>query len=105
MIHYSCDRCRQPIETETDLRYQVTIVTQVMLDEPENSAEDSTEGERDHLNEIDELLLRVDDDDCEQLCQDLYQSRRFDLCSSCYQQYKKNPLGMETTVQVGFSEN
>lgn len=101
MIHYSCDRCRKTIDTTTDLRYEVSIVTQVVLDGPEVSDDD----ERNHLSEIDELLMRVDEEECEQLCQDLYQSRRFDLCSSCYQQYIKNPLATEATMQVEFSEN
>ena len=101
MIHYSCDRCKKTIESDIDLRYQVDIVTKVVLDGPEMTEDP----ERDHLAEVDELLLRVGDEDCEQLCQDLYQSRRFDLCASCYQQYKKNPLGLDAGVPVEFSEN
>jgi len=101
MIHYTCDRCRRRIDTETELRYQVDVVTQVVLD----GSEISEETERDHLGELDELLQRIDDDACEQLCEELYQSRRFDLCCDCYQQYSKNPLGADSTLTVGFSEN
>ena len=102
MIHYTCDRCQKTIDTDLDLRYEVNIVTQVVLDGPETTCDDD---DRDHLNDVDELLERVDDEQCEQLCQDLYQSRRFDLCASCYQQYKQNPLGAEPQLQVEFSEN
>ena len=102
MIHYTCDRCQKTIDAAIDLRYQVNIVTQVVLDGPENSCEDE---DHDHLIEVDELLERVDDEQCEQLCQDLYQTRRFDLCSNCYRQYLQNPLGAEPQLLVEFSEN
>ena len=101
MIHYSCDRCRKPINNSVELRYQVTIVSQVVLETPSELSDD----DRDHLGDIDELLERVDDDECEQLCEDLYQSRKFDLCQTCYQQYKHNPLGAEASKEVEFSEN
>ena len=102
MIQYICDRCQNRIDPEEDLRYQVNIVTQVVLDGPEPGNGDE---DRDHLNDVDELLQRVNDEECEQLCQDLYQSRRYDLCAGCYQQYRENPLGAEPQLQVGFSQN
>ncbi len=52
MIHYTCDRCCKHIDTETDLRYQVNVVTQVILENPEESDGGST----DHLDDLDELL-------------------------------------------------
>ena len=101
MIHYTCDRCYKHIDTETDLRYQVNVVTQVILENPDESEVSSA----DHLDDLDELLQRVDDEDCQKLCEDLYRSRRYDLCSCCYEQYKQNPLGAEANLQVEFSEN
>jgi len=102
MIHYSCDRCKKEIDTEIDLRYQVNIVTQVVLEGSEFVEQDV---DPDHLAEVDELLQRVDDEECEQLCEDIYQSRRYDLCSSCFREYKANPLGATPQQQVEFSEN
>jgi len=102
MIHYSCDRCKKEIDTELDLRYQVNIVTQVVLDGSEMAEQDV---DPDHLAEVDALLQRVDDEECEQLCEDIYQSRRYDLCSSCFRKYKENPLGAAPQQQVEFSEN
>lgn len=101
MIHYTCDRCQKPIDTAVELRYQVDVVAQVVLDGPEFGGDE----ERDHLMEVDELLQRVDDEQCEQLCQELYQSRRFDLCCRCYQLYILDPLGTDAQVQVEFSNN
>lgn len=100
MIHYTCDRCQKKIDNATELRYQVSVVTQVVLDQPEDFDE-----QRDNLDELNELLMRVDDEECEQLCSELYQSRRFDLCSFCFSQYSENPLGAEPQLQVEFSEN
>ena len=101
MIHYTCDRCFKQIDTELELRYQVNVVTQVILENPE----ESHEGAEDHLDDLDELLERVDDEDCAQLCEDLYRANRYDLCRHCYQQYKLDPLGAEANLRVGFSKN
>ncbi len=101
MIHYTCDRCHKKIDENIDLRYEVSIVTQVALDEPDASLQE----DRDHLNEVDDLLERVDDEECERLCQELYQSRRYDLCANCFQQFTRNPLGADAQPQVEFSEN
>ena len=53
MIHYSCDRCKRPINPKTDLRYVVRLETQAMMDLPDFQDSDD---ERDHLLEIEELL-------------------------------------------------
>ena len=102
MIHYTCDRCKKAINTDLDFRYEVNIVTQVVLDAPEVSG---GEIEPDHLNEVDDILQRIDEAECEQLCEDLYQARRFDMCASCFIKYKQNPLGETSQQQVEFSEN
>ena len=55
-------------------------------------------------------------DDVTKLCAELgetnleyvdedYQRRRYDLCAQCYQDYIKNPLGVEKSHRVGFSKN
>ena len=101
MIHYTCDRCKKIIDENIDLRYEVSIVTQVALDVPDSNGQE----DRDHLHDVDDLLQRVDDEECEQLCQELYQSRRFDLCANCFQQFSRNPLAADAQPQVEFSEN
>ena len=45
------------------------------------------------------------DSEKEEISRFAYQRRRFDLCSSCHREYVKNPLGMDATANLGFSEN
>ena len=100
MIHYSCDRCQKLIDVREELRYEVKIEMQVALDDQLEN-----DDERDHLNDVDELLQRIEEDECEQICQQFYQTRRYDLCANCYELYCQNPLAVEPQLHVGFSEN
>lgn len=101
MIHYSCDCCKRPIDSRTDLRYVVKLEVQATMDLPEL---ENIEDERDHLLEIEELLDELGETNLEYVDED-YQRRRYDLCAQCYQDYIKNPLGVEKFHRVGFSKN
>jgi hypothetical protein len=102
MIHYSCDRCKRILDSQDDLRYVVRLEIQAVMDPiSEHEADD----DRDHLVEIEEILERMDDEDCDSIGDDIYQKRRFDLCPECYRQYVKNPLGREIKASLGFSQN
>ena len=102
MIHYSCDRCKRPINPEDELRYVVKLEVQAAM-EPIDS--DELEDDRDHLLEIQEILERLEAEENEQISDDIYQQRRYDLCADCYRQYIKNPVGAETAMHLGFSQN
>ncbi len=102
MIHFSCDRCKQTIDRELDLRYVVKIEVQATM-EPLGS--DETEDDRDHLVEIQEILARMEDEVSETVSEAVYQRRCFDLCSDCYRKFSLNPLGRDVTVPIGFSKN
>ena len=99
MIHYSCDRCQRRIDTEEEIRYIVRIEIQATIDSVD-SRDDA-----DHLMEIEEILERLEEADCQELSEDVYQNRQFDLCPQCYSEYKKNPLSIDTSVTFGFSQN
>ncbi len=101
MIHYSCDRCRRSIELDEEIRYSVKVEVQVALD----SSEFETHEDREHLEELNEILERLDDSEKEEISQFAYQVRRFDLCSDCHREYIQNPLAIDSTAKVGFSEN
>lgn len=101
MIHYSCDRCKRSLDAEDDLRYVVRIEICAAL---QPFPVDETEDDRDHLLEIQEILERLDDQESDEIGEDVYQRRRFDLCADCYRQYVQNPLGREL-AQFGFSSN
>ena len=101
MIHHSCDRCKRSIEPDEELRYSVSIKIEVTIDSSEYESDD----ERDHLVELNEILDRLDDADREEISQSAYQLRRFDLCSDCHREYLKNPLALDASAKLGFSEN
>src|SRR4051794_40045530 len=76
MIHYSCDLCKQPIVPQDDLRYIVKVEVYAAIDPLDN---DANEDERDHLQEMQDLLQRSEADS-DPIDDDVYQTLRFDLC-------------------------
>ena len=100
MIHYSCDRCGKNIDPEMEVRYIVRIEVQASC---ESYGVDEEEG--DHLLELDEIIERLEDAECESISEEVYHRRKHDLCSGCYQEYKRNPLAMEPQIPIGFSDN
>jgi hypothetical protein len=107
MLHYSCDVCKRPIDPHADVRYVVKIeVFQAVEDaavegccDAESASEDA-----DHLEEMQELLQRLDEQD-DSFMDDGTRSMRFDLCDACRQRFVKNPLGMKSGKQLNFSNN
>lgn len=99
MIHYSCDRCGKNIDPEIEVRYVVRIEVQASC-ETNGAGEDE-----DHLLELDEILERLDDAECNSISEEIYHRRKHDLCSGCYHEYKRNPLAMEPQIPIGFSDN
>lgn len=101
MIHYSCDCCKRPIDPLTELRYVVRVEVYAALDPVGEELDD----DRDHLQEIQDILENLDDQDDQQVADDVYHQQRFDLCSECRKQYVKNPLGRAVRQELGFSKN
>ena len=101
MIHYTCDRCKRTINSENELRYVVRLEVYASLD----PIEDELHDDRDHLQEIQEILERLDDTQDGQICDDVYHHQRFDLCSECRKRYVSNPLARPTAHQLDFSQN
>ena len=101
MIIYSCDLCGKHIDPEQDLRYVVKIEVYAAVD-PMVIDEDD---DRDHLQEIQEILERLDDAENDQVCDDVYQQLRLDLCPQCRKRFLKDPLGREHANMFNFSEN
>lgn len=101
MIHFTCDRCKREIDPDLELRYVVRLEAQAMMEPYEVDVQD----DRDHLVEIQEILERLDDESDENVGEDIYQRRRFDMCPTCYRKYIKNPLGREAMPQLNFSKN
>ncbi len=101
MIHYTCDCCKRRINEADELRYIVRLEVYAALDPLADEAED----DRDHLQEIQEVLERLEDPCEEEVCNEVYHQRRLDLCSGCRQRFVKDPLGRPTTTHLDFSQN
>jgi hypothetical protein len=102
MIHYTCDLCRRDLDPDIDLRYVVKMEVYAAFDPSANDEEDD---DRDHLQEIQDILERLEDADADRVGEDVYQQLRFDLCPECRKRFVKNPLGREAAKAFGFSEN
>ncbi len=102
MIRYSCDLCKRELDPEHDLRYVVKIEVFAAFDP---AATDGEEDDRDHLEEIQDILERLEDSDCDQIGDDVYQQLRFDLCPECRKKFAQNPLAREVAKAFDFSSN
>ena len=103
MIRYSCDLCKQNLDQEQDLRYVVKVEVYAAFDP---TATNGDEEDRDHLEEIQDILERLEDSESDQIGDDVYQQLRFDLCPECRRKFIKNPLGREAAAKAfDFSTN
>ena len=102
MIQYSCDLCKRELDPQDDLRYVVKVEVYAAFDP---AAVDSDDEDRDHLEEIQDILERLEDSASDEIGDDVYQQLRFDLCPECRKKFLKNPLGRETAKAFRFSSN
>jgi hypothetical protein len=61
--------------------------------------------DRDHLEEIQDILERIEDAPGDEIGDEVYQQMRFDLCPECRKKFILNPLRRETAKAFGFSAN
>ncbi len=102
MIHFSCDLCKRPLDAEEDIRYVVKMEVFAAFDP---AITDEIDDDRDHLQEIQDILEHIEDAESDQIGDDVYQQMRFDLCPECRKKFVKSPLGREVVRVLGFSEN
>ena len=101
MIHYSCDCCKRPLSND-DLRYVVRMEVYAAF---EQNPFAECDNERDHLQEIQDILQRAVDADDDAVAPEVYDQMRFDLCSECRKRFVKHPLGRDLVDLVEFSKN
>ena len=102
MIRYSCDLCKRELDPQDDLRYVVKVEVYAAFDP---AAVDNDDEDRDHLEEIQDILERLEDVASDEIGDDVYQQLRFDLCPECRKKFLKNPLGRKTAKAFRFSSN
>jgi hypothetical protein len=102
MIHYSCDRCRRPIQADETMRYVVKMEIEATIEPTEQL---SAEDEQDCLRTLDDTLERMEEEFADEDESIIFQRKRFDLCPECYRKFIKNPVGQEKLAPFGFSHN
>ncbi len=101
MIHYSCDRCKRPIDPHVQTRYVVQIDIQSLTDEPCFAIDDDVDQLAVLHQTLDELgSSSLHDDQCSGS-----HHGRYDLCHECHDHLLKNPLGRDAMLALGFSNN
>ncbi len=100
MIRYVCDMCKREIDPIRETHYQVKIEIAAAFDPVEEGEPD----DRDHLEEIHDLLERFDVQN-EEAFEPAHVVLTFDLCSKCRRSFLRNPLGRGTVRVLGMSDN
>jgi hypothetical protein len=90
------------LDAQNDLRYVVRMEVYAAFDPV---ASDGEEDDRDHLQEVQDILERMEDVESDQIGEDVYQQLRFDLCPECRRKFLKSPLGREIAKLCDFSNN
>ena len=101
MIHYTCDRCKRPINTIDQTRHVVQIDIHCGGDELDVRVEDDV----DQLHELHQMLEGMSDSVDGPLDHGQNHHGQYDLCGECYRQLLNNPLGRDAALALGFSNN
>jgi hypothetical protein len=101
MIHFTCDLCRRDMDAENELRFVVKLEVYAAFDPLQEDGDD----DRDHLQEIHEILERSEIAESPDISEEVYQQLRYDLCPECRKRFMKNPLGRKHVEQFDFSQN
>lgn len=91
MIRYICDLC----QCEIDPHHETSFVVQMELYAAPSNDELRIDEDRDHLEDLNEVLERYDefDEDGALAGADTYRKKRFDLCTNCAKRFMQDPLG------------
>ena len=100
MIHYICDRCKRQINTADQTRYVIQIDIQSVVDNSQVEIEEDI----DHLAELHQMLEGMHQEALSEETQSSHHGQ-YDLCPECYRQFLKNPLGRDSMLALGFSNN
>jgi len=108
MIHYTCDRCRTPIDPTEDLRYVIRIQVQCISEQESLDAANDSD-----LDPLSELHHSLESQDPERISANGLAApdaagdnlAQYDLCGRCYQRFVRNPLGRDTKPALHFSNN
>jgi hypothetical protein len=102
MSHYRCDMCKG----ELDPTHDVTYVVRMEVYPAPTETDAAIDSDRDYLDEIQEVLERLDEFEADGLLPegDTFRQRRFKLCQTCCERFAQEPLGRRLTPQFDFSK-
>ena len=102
MIHYRCDMCKCELDPKHDVNYVVRMEVYPSPCETESAIDN----DRDHLEDIQEVLQRFDEFEADGILpeSDTYRKGRFDLCRACCERFLQEPLGRHNSQQFDFSK-
>jgi hypothetical protein len=99
MIHYTCDICGKPINSETDERFRVLVDIEQM-----RPGEDDSDLESEFSEEFDDFDFELNGVHTEK-GEELFHSYKFDLCRNCAETYMNDPLAKKVSRRVRFMDN
>lgn len=100
MVHYTCDRCGQPL---ADQRFIVTLEVTPAPGTGELTAADL---DTDNLEQVAEMLEELNPDDVVAGVDPFVPHRKqYDLCGACRRAYIRDPLGRGPNRLFKFSGN
>ena len=102
MIHYSCDLCKCELDPKQDSSYVVRMEVYPAA----NDADLAIDNDRDHLEDIQEVLERYDEFEADGLLpeSDTFRKLRLDLCSGCCEGFLQFSDGRRLAAQFDFSK-
>ena len=104
MIRCYCDLCKKEINPREHLHYIVRMEVYAAFD-PADEYDCDDSDDRNHLEEIQDMLDAIEDEDLEEASREVYHKMRFDLCAECRRKFMRNPLGRDLLNRSRFSEN
>ena len=101
MIRYTCDLCKRDLDPEVELRFVVRIEISAAFD----PIDDGRDDDRDYLQEIQDILERLEDAESDQIGDEVLQQIRLDLCPDCRKHFLNRLLARESAKLFDFSKN
>ncbi|VTR98070.1 hypothetical protein [Tuwongella immobilis] len=103
MMPFSCDACGKALTSETRFTVQIEVYPA-----PDLAQLPPADPDCDHLDAMHELICEQEEADSDSdlnLLLPAYQKMQYALCPACQKRFLQDPLGLDSTTKLHFSEN
>jgi transcriptional regulator with XRE-family HTH domain len=100
MVHTTCDLCGMDLDREGATQFVVKVE---QFADPAELTDDDLDTA--HIEGIAQVLSEIEDEEDDPVELPTCSKMRFDLCTSCYRKFVKDPLSREHDAKPDFSEN